>query len=92
MALTTLTLAARFMITYAYNTGLNLTLEIVPTAVRGQGLAFSLVMSQVFNFFVPYIVHTVYERPKTHTSSIVYHILHFSPPTPRACPTSSWAA
>ena len=49
----------RFFITYAMNTGAQLTFEVVPTELRGQGNALANVMSQAAMFFSPYIVYSV---------------------------------
>ncbi|TRY75750.1 hypothetical protein TCAL_00766 [Tigriopus californicus] len=53
-----LTMFGRFFVTYALNTALNIGLEIIPTVVRGQGLAVGRLMSCLAIFCSPYIVFT----------------------------------
>jgi len=59
-----LAMAGRFCITYAMNTGTQITYEIVPTAMRGQGNAIANVFAQMAQFFSPYIVYTVRARAR----------------------------
>ena len=49
----------RFFITYAMNTGTQLTFEVLPTALRGQGNALANIFSNMSQFFGPYIVYSV---------------------------------
>ena len=48
----------RFFITYAMNTGTQITFEVVPTELRGQGNALANVFGQLGMFFSPYIVYS----------------------------------
>ena len=49
----------RFFITFAMNTGAQISFEVVPTELRGQGNALANVMAQGTQFFSPYIVYSV---------------------------------
>ena len=59
LTVTIFAMIGRFFITYAMNTGAQLTFEVVPTELRGQGNALANVMSQAAMFFSPYIVYSV---------------------------------
>lgn len=49
----------RFFITYAMNTGGQITYEIAPTQLRGQANALANVCGQGAMFFSPFIVYSV---------------------------------
>ena len=52
-------MAARFWATYAVNTGIQFTVEVMPTQLRGQGTALVNVMSMASTMASPYIVYSV---------------------------------
>ena len=56
---TLMAMFGRFFITYAMNTGTQITFEVVPTELRGQGNALANVFGQLGMFFSPYIVYSV---------------------------------
>ena len=56
---TVLAMMGRFFITFAMNTGAQISFEVVPTELRGQGNALANVMAQGTQFFSPYIVYSV---------------------------------
>ncbi len=58
-AVTFLAMLGRFFITYAMNTGTQITYEVVPTVLRGQGNALANVFAQAAQFCAPYIVFSV---------------------------------
>lgn len=58
LVVTVLTMFGRFFVTYALNTAFNIALEIVPTVVRGQGVAVARLLSCVAVFSSPYVVFT----------------------------------
>lgn len=53
-----LSVIGRFGVTVAYNSGAQYTTELIPTCVRGQGVAAVHVMGYAFTFFSSYILHT----------------------------------
>ena len=60
----------RFFMTYAMNTGTQISYEVVPTVLRGQGNALANVFSLSSAFFSPYIVYSV--RFYSHKSEILF--------------------
>jgi len=58
LAVTILGILGRLFIVYAMNTAAQLSLEVVPTQLRGQGNALATVCAQVANFFAPQIVYS----------------------------------
>ena len=52
-------LIGRFFATYAINVGFQITAEVMPTCLRGQGNALVNVMSMVSQMASPYIVYSV---------------------------------
>ncbi|KAH8406672.1 hypothetical protein KR222_002333 [Zaprionus bogoriensis] len=56
--LVTLSVIGRFGVTVAYNSGAQYATELIPTCVRGQGVAAVHVMGYAFTFFSAYILHT----------------------------------
>ena len=52
-------LLGRFFATYAMNVGFQYTVEVMPTCLRGQGIALVNVMSMVSQMGSPYIVYSV---------------------------------
>eukprot|EP00094_Tigriopus_californicus_P000701 TCALIF_00679-PA protein Name:"Similar to Slc22a21 Solute carrier family 22 member 21 (Mus musculus)" AED:0.35 eAED:0.35 QI:0/0.87/0.55/0.88/0.87/0.77/9/0/461 len=58
LVVTIITMVGRFFITYALNTAMSILMEIVPTVVRGQGVAVARLMSCLSIFCSPYIVFT----------------------------------
>ena len=55
---TIMAMAGRFFITYAMNTAAQISLEVVPTQLRGQGTALGNVCAVSANFFAPQIVYS----------------------------------
>ncbi|XP_059092270.1 organic cation transporter 1-like [Tigriopus californicus] len=55
---TVFAMMGRFFITFAMNTGAQISFEIVPTELRGQGNALANVFALGANFFSPYIVYS----------------------------------
>ena len=55
---TVLAMIGRFFITYSMNTSAQISLEVVPTQLRGQGSALANVFAQISNFFAPQIVYS----------------------------------
>ena len=51
-------MVGRLFIIYAMNTAAQLSLEVVPTQLRGQGNALANVCAQIANFFAPQIVYS----------------------------------
>lgn len=51
-------MTARFWATYAMNTGMQFSVEVMPTQLRGQGTALVNVMSMVSQMASPYIVYS----------------------------------
>ncbi|XP_037950517.1 organic cation transporter protein [Teleopsis dalmanni] len=54
----TLSIIGRFGVTVAYNSGAQYATELIPTCVRGQGVAVVHVMGYAFTFFSSYILLT----------------------------------
>lgn len=54
----TLSVIGRFGVTVAYNSSAQYATELIPTCVRGQGVAAVHVMGYAFTFFSAYILHT----------------------------------
>ena len=52
-------LLGRFFATYAMNVGFQYTVELMPTCLRGQGIAMVNMMSMVSQMASPYIVYSV---------------------------------
>ena len=52
-------LMGRFFATYAMNVGFQYTVELMPTCLRGQGIALVYTMSMVSQMAGPYIVYSV---------------------------------
>ena len=52
-------LLGRFFSTYAMNVGFQFTVEVMPTCLRGQGVALVNVMSMLSQMASPYIVFSV---------------------------------
>ena len=52
-------LLGRFFATYAMNVGFQFTVEVMPTCLRGQGVALVNVMSMLSQMASPYIVFSV---------------------------------
>ena len=59
MGVTVMAMFGRFFITYAMNTAAQISLEVVPTELRGQGTAIANVCAQIATFFAPQIVYAV---------------------------------
>ena len=57
----TMFLLGRFFATYAMNVGFQFTVEVMPTCLRGQGIALVNVMSMLSQMASPYIVFSVRE-------------------------------
>lgn len=56
-------MCGRFWSTYAMNTGLQFSVEVMPTCLRGQGTALANIMSMVAQIASPYIVYSVNLHP-----------------------------
>ena len=52
-------LMGRFFATYAMNVGFQYTVEVMPTCLRGQGIALVNMMSMLSQMASPYIVYSV---------------------------------
>jgi MFS transporter, OCT family, solute carrier family 22 (organic cation transporter), member 4/5 len=57
--LATLSIIGRFGVTVAYNSGAQYAAELIPTCVRGQGVAAAHVAGYALTFFSSYILYTV---------------------------------
>ena len=58
LVVTILAMIGRAFITYSMNTSAQISLEVVPTQLRGQGCALANVCAQISNFFAPQIVYS----------------------------------
>ena len=58
LLVTIFAMIGRFFITYSMNTSAQISLEVVPTELRGQGTALANVFAQISNFFAPQIVYS----------------------------------
>jgi len=58
LLVTIFAMIGRFFITYSMNTSAQISLEVVPTQLRGQGTALANVFAQISNFFAPQIVYS----------------------------------
>jgi len=58
LVVTILAMIGRGFITYSMNTAAQISLEVVPTQLRGQGCALANVFAQISNFFAPQIVYS----------------------------------
>lgn len=54
-----LSIVGRFGVTVAYNSGAQYAAELIPTCVRGQGVAAAHVAGYALTFFSSYILYTV---------------------------------
>ena len=61
---TSMAMAGRFFITYAINTAAQISFEVVPTQLRGQGTALGNVCAVASNFFAPQIVYSSVLDPR----------------------------
>ena len=61
---TAMAMAGRFFITYAMNTAAQISFEVVPTQLRGQGTALGNVCAVASNFFSPQIVYSSVLDPR----------------------------
>lgn len=59
LLIATLNVIGRFGITVAYNSGAQYATELIPTCVRGQGVAAAHVAGYALTFFSSYILYTV---------------------------------
>lgn len=59
LLLAVLSIIARFGVTIAYNSGAQYAAELIPTCVRGQGVATAHVAGYALTFFSSYILYTV---------------------------------
>lgn len=57
--MTVLAMASRFCITIAMNTGLQYTVELIPTQLRGQGTGIVHITGHCATFFAPFILYLV---------------------------------
>jgi hypothetical protein len=53
-------MASRFFITIAMNTGLQYTVELIPTQLRGQGTGVVHITGHGATFFAPFILYLVH--------------------------------
>ncbi len=60
-------MVGRFFITYAMNAGAQISLEVCPTELRGQGCGLANVFAQASVFFAPYIVYSVLRQNSSET-------------------------
>ena len=59
LAIAIMALAGRFFITIAMNTGVQYTVELVPTQLRGQGVGIVHITGHCATFFAPFILYLV---------------------------------
>lgn len=59
MLMTLLAMASRFFITIAMNTGIQYTVELIPTQLRGQGTGVVHITGHGATFFAPFILYLV---------------------------------
>lgn len=59
LAIAIMALAGRFFITIAMNTGVQYTVELVPTQLRGQGVGVVHITGHCATFFAPFILYLV---------------------------------
>lgn len=57
--MTVLAMASRFFITIAMNTGIQYTVELIPTQLRGQGTGVVHITGHGATFFSPFILYLV---------------------------------
>jgi uncharacterized membrane protein len=60
MLMTLLAMASRFFITIAMNTGIQYTVELIPTQLRGQGTGVVHITGHGATFFAPFILYLVH--------------------------------
>jgi MFS family permease len=71
--LAVLSIIGRFGVTVAYNSGAQYAAELIPTCVRGQGVAAAHVAGYALTFFSSYILYTVgYFWDDTHDLDILF--------------------
>ncbi len=63
IVITVMGMIGRLFIIYAMNVAAQLSLEVVPTQLRGQGNALANVCAQISNFFAPQIVYSKVHDP-----------------------------
>ena len=81
-------LLGRFFATYAMNVGFQYTVEVMPTCLRGQGIALVNVMSMVSQMGSPYIVYSVRVTTRPERNKSLTYFLS-SPSSLRRLPSSS---
>ena len=59
-------LTGRFFATMGINVGFQYTVELMPTCLRGQGIALVFMMSMVSSMASPYVVYSVGRVSKSH--------------------------
>lgn len=59
MTMTVLAMASRFFITISMNTGIQYTVELIPTKLRGQGTGIIHITGHGATFFAPFILYLV---------------------------------
>jgi hypothetical protein len=59
MLITVLAMASRFFTTTAINSGLQYTVELIPTQLRGQGTGVIHITGHGATFFAPFILYLV---------------------------------
>lgn len=75
--LSILSIIGRFGVTVAYNSGAQYAAELIPTCVRGQGVATAHVAGYALTFFSSYILYSV---SKSHSKISKYLTRHFRMP------------
>jgi hypothetical protein len=60
---TSLSVIGRFGVNIAYNSGAQYAAELIPTEVRGQGVALVHVAGYAATFFSPYVLYLVRTKP-----------------------------
>jgi len=64
LVVTVLAMIGRAFVTYSMNTSAQISMEVIPTQLRGQGTALANVFSQIANFFAPQIVYSKVVDPR----------------------------
>jgi hypothetical protein len=67
----------RFLVTFALNSNYQLTTEIMPTQLRGQGFALSNAIAQLANMVSPYVIYSVRWK-RSIKNQLVFKDMNFS--------------
>lgn len=86
--LAVLSIIGRFGVTVAYNSGAQYAAELIPTCVRGQGVAAAHVAGYALTFFSSYILYTVgwiYRGTRLKLNLTFLAVLSFRRPSSKPC-------